>query len=290
MPEHCISHEQEDDLSFDEILNIVKIFSNLGITKVRITGGEPLVRKGVTKLIKDISNIESIKDISMTTNGILLNKYAEELKDAGLNRINISLDTLDEDKYREITRGGNLSTVLEGIMKAKEVGLSPIKINTVLIEDFNHMEITDLINFAEDNSLYLRFIELMPIGQAVKIANDKFVSNNRVLQVREELVAIEKEDISSPALYYKAPSGKSTIGLINPISCKFCDNCNRIRLTSKGKLKLCLHSDLEVDIKTPLREGKDISKVILDAVARKEKSHHLEEGQYIDRDMNQIGG
>lgn len=291
MPEKGVSKfSHEEMLTLEEIYEITKAFVDLGINKIRFTGGEPLTRKGVVDLISKVSNLDGVKDLAMTTNGILLKEYAEKLKNAGLNRVNISLDTLDEVKYETITRGGKLKSVLEGIEEAKRVGLTPIKINTVLIGGFNDDEIEDLVKLTEKEEINIRFIELMPIGEAASWAKENFISNNIILEKVKELIPIPREDISSPAVYYKLPNGKGRVGIINPISCKFCANCNRVRLTSKGQLKLCLHSNVEIDIKEALRSGQDIKKLILDSVKKKEESHHLEDGKYIDRNMNQIGG
>lgn len=276
-------------LSLEEIYELTKSFVELGIDKIRFTGGEPLVRKNVVELIRKTSKLDGVKDISLTTNGQLLKGMAKDLKEAGLNRVNISLDTLDKDKFASITRGGNLDSVLEAIDEAIKVGLTPIKINTVLIGGFNDVEIRDLIDLTK-KGIDVRFIELMPIGEAVGFAKEKFISNDIILETVSELEAVEREDISSPATYYKLPGASGKVGIINPISCKFCDNCNRIRLTSTGKLKLCLHSNREIDLKSALRNKQDIKQIIKDSIMTKEESHHLENEEYITRNMNQIGG
>lgn len=291
MPEKGISKLKHDDiLSLEEIYELIEIFAQLGITKIRFTGGEPLIRKGIVDLIQKVSSLKEIKEITMTTNGTLIKDNIEALRDAGLNRLNISLDTLNEKKYKSITRGGDLLRVLEGIEEVKRVGLTPIKINTVLIGGFNDDEIEDFVNWTIDDDIEVRFIELMPIGQAASFANDNFISNNMVLKSAREFIHLEAEDKSSPAIYYKLPNAKGKIGLINPISCKFCKNCNRVRLTSTGKLKLCLHSDREIDLRSALLEGKDVKKIIKESILTKEEEHHLENRKYIYRNMNQIGG
>lgn len=282
--------KHDDILSLEEMYELIKVFVKLGVNKIRLTGGEPLARKGIIELIEKISALEGVKDLTITTNGILLKEYAQSLKDAGLNRLNISLDTLKPDKYKEITRGGDLSKVFEGIKEAKRVGLEPIKINTVLIGDFNDDEILDLINITKEDYIDVRFIELMPIGEAADWAKEKFISNEKILEVAKDLIPVEREDISSPAVYYKLPDGKGKVGIINPITCKFCEYCNRIRLTSTGKLKTCLHSNMEVDLREALRKEMDLEKLIIDSIYKKEESHHLEDGNYITRNMNQIGG
>ncbi len=291
MPEKGVDKlKHEDILTLEEIYEVIKVFVDLGINKIRFTGGEPLVRLGVVDLISKVSKLDGVKEIAMTTNGILLEKYAKSLKEAGLTRVNISLDTLDGEKYKEITRGGELEKVLNGIKAAKEVGLSPVKINTVLIGGFNEDEIADFVNLSMDEDMDIRFIELMPIGKPAGFAEDKFIPSSRILEAVDNLESVEAEDKSSPALYYRLAGAKGKIGIINPISCKFCKDCNRIRLTSTGKLKLCLHSNSEIDVKKAFENKEDVKKLIRDAILTKEEGHHLEDKEYISRNMNQIGG
>lgn len=282
-----VSHDEL--LSLEEIYELTKSFVELGIDKIRFTGGEPLVRKNIVELVSKTSKLDGIKDISLTTNAQLLKSMAKDLKEAGLNRVNISLDTLDKDKFASITRGGNIDSVLEAIDVAIKVGLTPIKINTVLIGGFNDDEIGNLVQLTK-RGIDVRFIELMPIGEAAGFAKDKFISNDIILKKVSELQPVEREDISSPATYYKLPGASGKVGIINPISCKFCDNCNRIRLTSTGQLKLCLHSNREIDLKSALRNKEDIKQIIKDSIMTKEESHHLENEEYITKNMNQIGG
>lgn len=291
MPKEGIPKIQHEDiLSVEEIEEIVKVFVKLGVNKIRLTGGEPLVRKGILDIVERIGKLEGIRDFAMTTNGLLLKEYAKDLKALGLKRVNISLDTLDDKKYSSITRIGSLQRVMKGIEAAKEVGLTPIKINTVLVGGFNDDEIEDLVRLTEKEEIDVRFIELMPIGEAIKLKADHFLSNEIVLQRVPNLIKIDGEDPSSPAVYYKLPNGKGKIGLINPVSCKFCKNCNRVRLTSQGKLKLCLHSDVEIDLREALRRGQAIEKIIMDAISKKPESHNLEDGVYVSKKMYQIGG
>ncbi len=291
MPEKGVDKlKHEDILSLEDIYEVIKVFVDLGINKIRFTGGEPLVRLGVVDLISKVSKLDGVKEIAMTTNGTLLEKYAKELKEAGLSRVNISLDTLDREKYKEITRGGDINKVLNGINAAKEVGLTPIKINTVLIGGFNEDEISDFVDLTMDKDIDIRFIELMPIGQAAGFAKEKFIPNTRILEAIDDFIPVEAKDKSSPAAYYRRPKAKGRVGIINPISCKFCKDCNRVRLTSTGKLKLCLHSNREIDIKKAFDNNEDIRKLISDAILTKEEEHHLEDKEYISRNMNQIGG
>lgn len=291
MPEKGICKvSHEDVLSIEEIEKISKAFVSLGVDKIRLTGGEPLARKGIVNIVQKVAGLNGIQDLAMTTNGILLKKYAWELKSAGLKRVNISLDTLDEKKYSYITRGGKLKDVLDGIEAAKKVGLAPIKINTVLIGGFNEDEIEDFVRLTETEEIDVRFIELMPIGEAIELESEYYVSNQLVLDKVKELTKVDSEDLSSPAVYYKLPNGKGKVGIINPISCKFCEYCNRVRITAKGKLKLCLHSNEEIDLKASLRKGEDIEKIIVESIKRKPESHHLESGEYVLKKMYQIGG
>lgn len=285
-----IKKEFEEILTLEEIEKITKEFVKLGINKIRITGGEPLVRKGILKLIREIGSLKEVKDFAMTTNGTMLKKYAKELKNAGLNRVNISLDTLNPKKYSHITRGGDIKNVLEGIEEAKKVGLTPIKLNVVLIKGFNEDEIEDFVNLTRDENIDVRFIELMPIGQVCQWSLNRYLSNNTVLEKCSYLERIESADKSSPAVYHKLRNGKGRVGLINPISCKFCSNCNRMRLTADGKIKACLHSDEEIDIMKYLRQDMDISGILKNIIKDKPKEHNLEDGSYIKRNMMAIGG
>lgn len=291
MPEKGINKTCHDDiLRIEEIVEVAENCASLGIDKIRITGGEPLVRKGILTLVEKLSSIKGVKDLAMTTNGTLLKKYAKDLKKAGLNRVNISLDTLNPSKYSKITKNGNLKDVLEGMEEAKKAKLTPIKLNVVLIKDFNEDEIIDFVNLTKEQDIDVRFIELMPIGKLKFWSLNKYLSNDMVLKKVPELMSEESKDISSPAKYYKLPEGKGSVGLINPISCKFCSNCNRIRLTADGNLKSCLHSNEEVDLKTLLRNGQSIKEVLCDILKNKPKEHNLEEGSYIKREMTAIGG
>jgi len=292
MPEEGIKNKKKHSeiMTLEELYEVIEVFAQLGVRKIRITGGEPLVRYGITSLIEKIARLEQINEITMTTNGLELKKYAKELKKAGLIRVNISLDTLKADKYKEITRFGSIHDVLEGIKEAKEVGLLPIKINTVLIGGFNDDEIEDFVELTREEDIQVRFIELMPIGQVAGWAREKFVSNDIVLERIPELIPVGVEDKSSPAKYYKLPDGKGKVGLINPISHNFCSNCNRIRLTADGKLKPCLHSNKEVDILQSMRKGENIKELIQNTILEKPSSHNLDKGDSIERNMVQIGG
>jgi len=293
MPSDGISKKcHKEILRNEEVLKIVESSVDLGIEKVRITGGEPLIRKGIVELVRDIASFEQIKDLTLTTNGILLKRYAKDLAEAGLNRVNISIDTLNPEKYAEITRGGRIEDVLEGIREARKYGLSPIKINVVLIGGFNEDEIESLVELTRDEDTHVRFIELMPIGEASAWNIDHFISNDSVLDKVPELKPIQASDIGSPAKYYQLDGAVGTVGLINPISCNFCSDCNRIRITSDGKIKPCLHSDDEIDLLAELRQGMDIKETIKNAILNKPKEHLINDQEFepITRNMNRIGG
>ena len=295
----------QEILRFEEIVEIVQEAVNLGITKVRITGGEPLVRKGVVNFIKKLREIKKLEDISLTTNGFFLPEYAEKLKDAGLNRVNISLDSLQEEKYKKITRGGSLEKALKGIDSALKAGLLPIKINTVLIRGINDDEEENFVRLALERPLNIRFIEFMPSGEEViNEFKNKFIS---VQEIKEKLIRkyllnpIKISTANGPARYYQIKGGQGTIGFITALSQHFCKTCNRIRLTSEGKLRPCLFSNTEVDIKQAIRNAKTDDKIIRSKIIRnniekaisiKPEGHKLNE-KFSNRDsfkMSKIGG
>jgi len=286
-----------DILTYEEIYTIAKAAAELGIDKVRITGGEPLVRSGLPKLIQMLAQIDTMDEISLTTNGTLLSRYAADLKSAGLRRVNVSLDTLRQEKFESITRSDhNLGDVLKGIEVARSVGLNPVKLNTVVMAGINDDELLDFATKTIDEEWHVRFIELMPLVDEETIAS-QFVSVSEVRQRLELLGELESclpSAGNGPAKYFRFPHAKGTIGFITPVSEHFCFNCNRLRLTADGKLRLCLLSDDEVDLKQPLRSGissAGLKELIEEAVARKPLRHHLAEGDTPkDRPFSQVGG
>ncbi|HEY8890795.1 MAG TPA: GTP 3',8-cyclase MoaA [Clostridium sp.] len=292
MPEKgIISKEHDDILRFEEILKIVKAAVTLGINKIRYTGGEPLVMKDIDKLIYETSKLPGIDDISITTNGILLSDMASDLKKSGLNRVNISLDTLDAEKFNSITRIGDLDKVLESIDKCLSLGLKPVKINTVLMRDFNDFEFDDFLNLTRKLPIEIRFIELMPIGEGIKIFEKSKISFKEILDQHPELIHIETPK-SSTAQLYKLQGAKGKIGFISPVSCKFCADCNKIRLTSIGTIKQCLHSKEEINLKQYLNNEELLIKTLKQAIFDKPLEHHLEEEKISrsEKMMYQIGG
>lgn len=286
MPESGVkSLCHSDILSIEEIVEIVKVASKNGIKKIRLTGGEPLVRRGFINLCKQISKIDEIEDIAITTNGVYLKDMADELFENKVRRINFSLDTLIKEKYNDITRRNDFDKTMESLFYAIKKGFK-VKINVVLIGGFNNDEIQDFVNLANDYDLEVRFIELMQIGETANWSKNKFVSNKIVL---EKVPELEFDGVSGVAKIYKIKGQKGRIGLISPISCSFCEDCNRIRLTSDGKLKPCLHSKDEINLKG--LSGEELEEVFKRGIFEKPEKHHLEDGKSESaRDMNKIGG
>ena len=298
MPEEGIESIPHDEiLTYDEILRICEIVSELGIRKIKITGGEPLVRKDIENLIRDIKNIDKIEQVTLTTNGILLHEMLDDLYDAGIDAINISLDTLNKDNFKKITRRDGLEKVLMSIDKAYDLGIR-VKINCLAIRDFNLRELVEIASFAKDREIDVRFIELMPIGFGKKYTQ---IDNDEILSILESRfgtfeIVTEKRG-NGPAKYYRNQNMKGCIGFISAISHEFCESCNRIRLTSSGFLKLCLHYNKGIDLKEPIRNGisdEDLKKLIHDTIWNKPISHkfgHASEEQDIElKNMVQIGG
>ena len=288
----------EDILRLEEIVKIIKCAVTLGIKKIRFTGGEPLVRKGIVDLIKQTSEIPEIKDISLTTNGILLPEMAKSLKKAGLNRVNISLDTLSPQKYAEITRGGQFGKVWLGLEAARDAGLDPVKLNTVIIRGLNDDEIFDFADLTTKMPIHVRFIELMPIGTSQAAAMDTYISSAELLEMignKREIVPEYDVAGSGPAKYFRIPGAPGTVGVISPISSHFCASCNRVRLTAEGQLRPCLQSPKEIDLRVPLRSGaseKELADIIQLAINSKPEKHDLAQTGWEGnrRLMNQIGG
>lgn len=292
MPEEGVKKKTHDEIiRFEQILNIVRIAASIGIRKIRYTGGEPLILKNLDYLIGETSKIPEIKDIAITTNGILLYDLAEDLKKAGLKRVNISLDTLKEDKYKFITRGGDINKVLKAIEKCINIGLSPVKINAVLIRGINDDEVGDFINLTRELPIEIRFIELMPIGQGERLYEKGFMSSSEVISMFPQLMPLESIK-SSTSLLYKLKNSKGRIGFISPLSCKFCKECNRIRLTSVGTIKPCLHSSQEVNLREYLDNEVLLTSMLKNAIYNKPTQHHLEYNKksQSSKAMYQIGG
>ncbi|KRQ86421.1 Cyclic pyranopterin monophosphate synthase [Caloramator mitchellensis] len=290
MPDDGIQKlEHEEILSFEDILKIIRASAELGIKKIRFTGGEPLVRKGIENLIYETSKINGIDDIAITTNGTRLYDMAGDLKRAGLNRVNISLDTLKADRFKNITRLGNIDDVFRAIDKSLAIGLEPIKVNMVVIRGVNDDEVFDFVKLADENPLHIRFIEVMPIGEGERF-KDGYISSDDLIRSISNLTEIETGQ-NSTARVFERQGAKGTIGFISPLTCKFCTGCNRIRLTSTGTIKPCLHSKEEIDLKDFLRDERHLKAILEHTIFNKPLEHHLEEAiSQSQKKMFQIGG
>jgi len=292
MPEEGVENiGHENILSFEEIERIVRAAAELGITKYRLTGGEPLARKGIVSLVEKIASIEGVRELAMTTNGTMLAQYAEALKRAGLQRVNISIDSLDPRKFEEITRGGDLDMTVKGIDAALKHGLTPLKLNVVAIRGFNDDEITQFARLTIDRPISIRFIELMPVGQVSKENGYRYISSGEIKDKLPALVPLNRQD--GVAELYRYPEALGDIGFISPMSKLFCGCCNKIRLTADGKMKPCLHSDEEIDLRGALNTGDDarLKETIRAAILHKGEKHFLNDGaKPVERGMSQIGG
>jgi cyclic pyranopterin phosphate synthase len=281
-------------LRYEEILTVAQAAVALGINKLRLTGGEPLVRSELTELVHMLSQIQGIDDIALTTNGVLLRQYAVPLREAGLKRVNVSLDTLKRERYHHITRHGELDDVLDGIEAAKDAGLHPVKVNMVVMQGINDDEVLDFARLTLNDGWHVRFIELMPFN------SDDHLYFIATSEIKERLMSLGPMETcltshgNGPAQYFRFPEAKGTVGFISPITEHFCFNCNRLRLTADGKLRPCLLSDYEVDLKSALRRGassEELKELIRQAVAAKPERHHLAEGMRPkQRAMRQVGG
>ena len=298
-PRHRIPKlSHEDILSYEEILRLVRIAVQLGISKVRITGGEPLVRKGVYGFIQALHQVDGICDVSLTTNGVLLNDQVDALISAGLHRINISLDTLDPEKFREITGVAAFDRVWEGIQKAYRAGLSPIKINTVALRHFNDNELEDIARLSFTYPFHFRFIEFMPIGMSEQDTTDNLYTpeiKQRLTDQIGELIPVEHHLSDGPAERFRFEGAAGEVGFISAMSHHFCHTCNQLRLTASGQLRSCLLSDQQEDLKTPLRGGASdeaLSAIFLKAARMKGVQHGLNANMpvRVSGQMSSIGG
>ncbi|QGG46657.1 GTP 3',8-cyclase MoaA [Heliorestis convoluta] len=300
MPEDGISLLGHDDImTFEEMEKMIKVAASLGIRRVRITGGEPLVRKNLTSFVAALKAIPGIEDVALTTNGILLPQYAQDLREAGLDRVNISLDTMRSDRFRDITRNGTIEDVWSGIEAALNANFHPVKVNVVVMGSINDDEIADFASLTKRWPVHVRFIELMPIGEGEQSFRGHFVSIEEMIsKINQSGQKLYKHDGikgSGPATYYTLEKAQGTVGFISAISKHFCNSCNRLRLTAEGQLRPCLHGAKEIDLKTPLRLGateKKLQLLFMQAISSKPDQHFLSDqgwgGQA--RMMSQIGG
>ncbi|MBI5631274.1 MAG: GTP 3',8-cyclase MoaA [Elusimicrobia bacterium] len=290
----------EDILSADEIAQLVSCFAEMGTSKIRITGGEPLVRPGIPELIGRLSRIDGVSDISLSTNGVLLHKFAAELARAGLKRVNISMDSLNSDKFSRITRFGKLQDVLTGIDAALSAGLAPVKVNVVVAKGLNDDEIGAFAKLTETAPLHVRFIELMPMGETGFFSKRNWLPLPEMMERAAPLTPLPREDWPighGPARYYKRPGGKGTVGFVSALSCGFCSSCNRMRLTAKGVLMPCLDGSEGADFRTLVRskaDRREIRRLLAEVIRKKPEKHSmLERADALSanpRFMCQIGG
>jgi cyclic pyranopterin phosphate synthase len=280
---------KEDELSAEELIRIARVCTDLGIKRVRLTGGEPLLRKDILQIVEGIHAIPGITDLSLTTNAMMLAGLAKGLKKTGLERVNISLDSLKPEVFRQLT-GGELSTVLAGIDAAIEAGLTPVKINVVLIRGVNDDEVDDFIALTKNRDLDVRFIEYMPIGGNTSSPRIP-VDNRDIIRARPYLLPQPARQEGQPSADYSVPEHQGRVGFISAISHQFCDTCNRIRITGDGKLRLCLGHEDEVDLVPALKTNDQaLADVIRQAIYRKPRGHNFSEKPVQDRNMRRIGG
>ena len=276
----------EDILSVEELQEIAEAAGRCGIRKIRLTGGEPLVRRGIVDICARTAAAPGVEEVCMTTNGLLLPKLARELREAGLQRVNISLDTLSPERYRELTRVGSIDDAIEGLKAALD-NFETVKINAVLIGGVNEAEIQDMVALTRDVPVEVRFIELMPIGECAHWPEERFIENSRVLSAVPEL---EPAGSSGVARLYTLPNAKGKVGLISPLSAHFCPECNRIRITPDGRLKPCLHSALEIELRG--LHGAELDAKLREGICSKPMRHHLSADSPSEslRGMSRIGG
>lgn len=298
MPEDMVFRPNQALMQDDELMTLVRVFAELGFNKFRLTGGEPTVRQNIVEIVDAIAHTPGVRNLSMTTNGILLDKLAEPLARAGLQRVNVSIDTLDPERFHRITRWGSLDQVWAGIEAAERAGMTPIKLNVVVVRGFNDQDVTDLAKLSVDHDWQVRFIEMMPFGDVATFAKEQIITD---AQIRERIAAdylpleaVNDGQLDGEARIYRFPNAKGTVGFISSVSAPFCASCNRARLTADGVLRLCLLRDKEVDLLTPLRAGAteaDIKQIILDGIWWKPWGHGLADDVIpLTRVMSQIGG
>jgi cyclic pyranopterin phosphate synthase len=297
MPEHMQFRPRHELMSDEEILFLVKVGASLGVDKIRLTGGEPTIRPGVVELVRQMAAIPGIRDVAMTTNALLLEELAQPLADAGLKRVNISIDTIDPERFKRITRWGDVDDVWRGIAAAESAGLLPVKLNCVVTRGFNEEDVTDLARLTLENEWEVRFIEMMPFGEVSDFQLSHVVSFREIRQNVEKVFGPLEEatyDFVDPSRPFRIPGATGTLGFISSVTEPFCQGCGRVRLTADGKLRLCLLRDEEVDLLSPLRSGADFDEIralMKEGAFHKPWGHGLASGIFAEnRSMNQIGG
>jgi cyclic pyranopterin phosphate synthase len=298
MPEDMTFRPNAELMQDEEVMLFTRMFASLGFHKIRLTGGEPTVRANVVDLVREIAHTPGIRSVSITTNGVMLSRLAKPLAEAGLDRVNISLDTLDPEKFRRLTRWGKVEDVWQGIFAAEEAGLTPIKINAVVVRGYNEHDVLDLARLTMEHPWQVRFIEMMPFAGATELQLKQVVNWEEIRdRIELGLGAMEIVDngkLDGEARLFHFPGAIGDIGFISSVTKPFCAACNRARLTADGRLRLCLLREKEVDLLTPLRDGaslEDLRQMILDGIWQKPWGHGLAEGIVpLNRVMNEIGG
>ncbi len=298
MPEDMVFRPNAELLQDDEILKLVELFTRLGFDKFRLTGGEPTVRAHVVDLVRGIAHTPGVRSLSMTTNGVLLSRLAEPLRQAGLQRVNISLDTLDAKKFKQLTRWGSLDDVWKGIEAAESAGLAPVKINAVVVRGYNEEDVVALARLTAERPWQVRFIEMMPFAGATDLQVQQMVTASQIQGHIEDalgkLQVANHGDLDGEARLFHLPGAKGDIGFISSVTAPFCASCTRARLTADGRLRLCLLREGEVDLLTPLRAGasiEELRQLIVDGIWNKPWGHGLADGYIpMNRVMSEIGG
>jgi cyclic pyranopterin phosphate synthase len=299
MPEHGLPWLPKSDiLTYEEIAQLVKAAASVGVRSIRLSGGEPLIRKNLERLVREIADAPGIEDIALSTNGLLLEEQLQGLVDAGLRRVNVSLDTLNAQRFTELARRPGLDRVLAGIEAAIDAGLAPLKINCVVMRGKNDDEIAAFAEWTKHRAVYVRFIEVMPVHENLELQRDAYVSSDEILErVRAigELQPATGPGGNGPAKYYAFPGAPGAVGVISPLSHDYCERCNRVRLTADGRLRLCLFGDYEIDLRTPLRAGastEDLAETLRASMLIKPERHHLKLGETASRmrAFSEIGG
>lgn len=276
-----LPYKHTDILSYEEILRVVEIAAGLGVRKVRLTGGEPLTRKNIVFLVSSLKKIKRIEDLSMTTNGVLLAQYAREIADAGLDRVNVSIDSFEPERYAMMTRGGNLDAVLRGLSAAESAGLKPLKINMVPIRGLNDDEIRAFAELTLRSDYQVRFIEFMPSGCLDVWSPEKYITTDEMKKIIETIAPLTPVRVrrNGPSKYFRLKGARGVVGFISAITHHFCEECNRLRLTADGKLRPCLFSETEIDLRSPLRNGapdSEIERLLRLSIEVKPESHNIE--------------
>ncbi len=298
MPEEMVFQPSAELMQDDEILTLVRLFVSLGFDKIRLTGGEPTIRVHVVDLVQRIASTPGVNTLTMTTNGIRLSRMAHALAQAGLQRVNISLDTLDPDKFQTLTRWGSLKDVWSGIHAAEQAGLTPVKINAVVVRGYNEPDMADLVRLTLEHPWQVRFIEMMPFGQNNDFQSSQLVTAKEMHALIESVMGalepVNAGGLDGEARIFRLPGAAGDIGFISSVSAPFCYSCSRARLTADGRLRLCLLREGEVDLLTPLRAGAamgELRQLILDGLWQKPWGHGLADGIIpLNREMSEIGG